>query len=78
MRLLVARQMGKARIIGWSELALDVAGRSARLAAAAVQEGDCLSINGEAGTINLGRGDILAERPAAELAEIARWRTHGA
>jgi len=72
---LVARQMGKPCIVGCSELAVDVAGHSARLPRAAIQEGDWLSIDGEAGTIYLGRGNIVVERPVAELAEIARWRT---
>ena len=41
---------------------------------AAIKEGDWLSIDGEAGAIYLGRGDVVAERPEAELAEIESWR----
>jgi pyruvate, orthophosphate dikinase len=71
---LVARQMGKPCIVGCSELSIDVAGRRARLAGVAIKEGDWLSIDGEAGAIYLGRGEVIAERPEAELAEIERWR----
>ena len=71
---LVARQMGKPCIVGCSGLSIDVAGRRAQLADAAIKEGDWLSIDGEAGAIHLGRGEIVAERPEAELAEIESWR----
>jgi pyruvate, orthophosphate dikinase len=71
---LVARQMGKPCIVGCAGLSVDVAGHSARLAAAAIRQGDWLSIDGEAGTIHLGRGEIVVERPEAELAEVKRWR----
>ena len=36
-------------------------------------EGDWLSIDGEAGAIYLGRGDVVTERPQDELAEVERW-----
>ncbi len=71
---LVARQMGKPCIVGCAELAVDVPGRKAKLAGVAVEEGDWLSIDGAAGTIYLGRGEVVADRPEAELAEVARWR----
>ncbi len=71
---LVARQMGKPCIVGCAELSIDVAGHRARLAGVAIQEGDWLSIDGEAGTIYLGRGEVVAERPDAELAQVERWR----
>ncbi len=48
---------------------------SARLAGTAIKEGDWLSIDGETGAIYLGRGNVVAERPDAELAEIERWRS---
>ena len=71
---LVARQMGKPCIVGCSGLSIDVAGRRAQLAGAAIKEGDWLSIDGEASAIYLGRGEIVTERPEAELAEIESWR----
>jgi pyruvate,orthophosphate dikinase len=71
---LVARQMGKPCIVGCTALSIDVAGHCAQLAGVPIKEGDWLSIDGEAAAIYLGRGDVVAERPDAELAEIERWR----
>ena len=71
---LVARQMGKPCIVGCAGLSIDVAGRRAQLGGTAIKEGDWLSIDGEAGAIYLGRSDVIAERPEAELAEVERWR----
>jgi pyruvate, orthophosphate dikinase len=71
---LVARQMGKPCIVGCAALTVDTANHSARLAGTAIKEGDWLSIDGEAGTIHLGRCEIVIERPDAELREIERWR----
>ena len=72
---LVARQMGKPCIVGCAGLNVDAAGHGARLAGTAIKEADWLSIDGETGAIYLGRCDVVAERPDAELAEIERWRS---
>jgi pyruvate,orthophosphate dikinase len=72
---LVARQMGKPCVVGCPELDIDAASNGARFAKTLVREGNWLSVDGAAGTIHLGRGKIVAERPAAELAEVARWRS---
>ena len=71
---LVARQMGKPCIVGCTALSVEPAARMARLAATTIGEGDWLSIDGEAGAIYLGRGDVVSERPDVELAEVERWR----
>jgi pyruvate,orthophosphate dikinase len=75
---LVARQMGKPCVVGCADLAVDVAGRRARLAGATVNEGDWLTIDGDSGDIYLGRCRVVMEQPEAELAEVARWRQHAA
>jgi len=72
---LVARQMAKPCIVGCTELNVDVAGHGASLAGTAIKEADWLSIDGEAGAIYLGRCNVVADRPEAELAEIERWRS---
>ena len=72
---LVARQMGKPCVVGCAALNVDVASHGARLAGTAIKEGDWLSIDGETGTIYLGRCNVVVERPEAELAEIERWRS---
>ncbi len=75
---LVARQMAKPCIVGCTDLAIDVAGHRARLGGIAVVEGDWLSIDGEAGTIYRGESKVIAERPDAELAQVARWQAQAA
>lgn len=75
---LVARQMGKPCIVGCTDLKIDEAGRCAKLAGLPIKEGDWLSIDGEAGAIFFGLGDVVTEQPAAELAEIERWRAAAA
>jgi pyruvate,orthophosphate dikinase len=67
--------MAKPCIVGCAELNFDVTSHGARLAGTAIKEGDWLSIDGETGAIHLGRGQVVADRPEAELAEIERWRT---
>ena len=75
---LVARQMGKPCIVGCTALSVEPAAHAAQLAGTAIGEGDWLSIDGEAGAIYLGRGDVVTERPEAELAEVERWRAAAA
>lgn len=70
---LVARQMGKACIVGCANLSVDVANRSARLGEAAIKAGDWLSVDAESGAIYLGQIDAIEERPDAEIAEVERW-----
>jgi pyruvate,orthophosphate dikinase len=71
---LVARQMAKPCIVGCAALSMDAASHGARLAGTAIHEGDWLSIDGETGAIYLGRCNVVADRPEAELAELERWR----
>lgn len=69
----VARQLGRACVVGCGALAIDLATRRARLGAADVAEGDWLSLDGEAGAVFLGRREITVERPQEQLAIIAGW-----
>ncbi|WP_036256772.1 PEP/pyruvate-binding domain-containing protein [Methylocapsa acidiphila] len=71
---LVARQMGKPCIVGCA-INFDASARKAQIGAAVIQEGDWLSIDGDAGAVYLGRGKIVEQRPDDELAEFARWRS---
>jgi pyruvate, orthophosphate dikinase len=71
----VARQLGKACIVGCAALEIDERGRGgAMLAGQPLRPGDWLSLDGALGEVSLGRRDIVTEAPEAELAEIARWR----
>ena len=56
--------MGKPCIVGCTALSVEPAARAAQLAGTAIGEGDWLSIDGEAGAIYLGRGDVVTERHA--------------
>ncbi len=70
----VARQLGKACLVGCGNLKIDEAGRRITLAGHDLTEGDWLSIDGASGEISAGQAEIVIERPEAELAELIRWR----
>ena len=73
---LVARQMGKPCVVGCTGLVVDDTSHNVHLVDAVIDQGDWLSIDGEAGTVYRGRCDVIVERPEAELAEIRRWRAN--
>jgi pyruvate,orthophosphate dikinase len=75
---LVARQMGKPCIVGCHGIVVDAAARRAQIGTATVTEGEWLSIDGDTGSIHLGRHEIAVERPHAEIAEVGRWRAAAA
>jgi pyruvate,orthophosphate dikinase len=75
---LVARQMGKPCVVGCKTLAVDPEARTARFGAGTISEGDWIAMDGDTGAVYLGRTDIVRERPAAELAELERWRSEAA
>ena len=74
----VARQLGKACLVGCDSLEIDENNRRIRLAGRELSEGDWLSIDGESGKISSGWAEIVIERPEAELGELKRWATGGA
>ena len=71
---MVARQLGKACVVGCTGLAIDEAAKQAKIAGHVVKEGDWLSIDGESGEVFPGERRIITSRPEAEIAEIARWK----
>jgi pyruvate, orthophosphate dikinase len=75
---LVARQMGKPCIVGCASLKVDVAADRAQLAGTTISGSDWITIDGDGGSIYLGRRDTVETRPEAELAEIASWRSEAA
>jgi pyruvate,orthophosphate dikinase len=72
---LVARQMGKPCVVGCTALAIDPDSRTARFNGGPVGESDWISIDGDDGAVYSGHANIVRERPAAELAELERWRS---
>lgn len=73
----VARQLGKACLVGCAALAVADDG-AVRLADHPIEPGDWLSLDGQTGEVFLGKRDVVVERPEAELAEIERWRSSAA
>lgn len=73
---LVARQMGRPCIVGCTALTVDALHHSADLAGHALKEGDWLSLDGDAGTVQLGRAQVVSEKPEADLAQVAMWQSH--
>ncbi|WP_315756291.1 MULTISPECIES: PEP/pyruvate-binding domain-containing protein [unclassified Bradyrhizobium] len=71
---LVARQMGKPCVVGCAAIRLDGEAQQARIGAAVVSLGDWITVDGNTGRLYLGRGEIVAQRPEAELAELSTWR----
>ncbi|WP_375161552.1 PEP/pyruvate-binding domain-containing protein [Bradyrhizobium sp. RDT46] len=71
---LVARQMGKPCVVGCRELKIDPAAKRAQLGSATLDEGEWMTIEGDAGELYLGRCETIRTRPEAELAEIAAWQ----
>jgi pyruvate,orthophosphate dikinase len=69
----VARQLGKACVVGCTGLAIDEAAKQAKIAGHVIKEGDWLSVDGESGEVFPGKRRIVTSRPEAEIAEIARW-----
>ncbi|WP_316230123.1 PEP/pyruvate-binding domain-containing protein [Bradyrhizobium sp. SZCCHNR1051] len=71
---LVARQMGKPCVVGCAAIRVDGEAQQARIGAAVVSPGDWITVDGNTGRLYLGRGEIVAQRPEAELAELSTWR----
>lgn len=71
----VARQLGKVCLVGCRELEVGDGGGAAIIAGHRLREGDWISIDGESGEVSLGRRAIATQRPEAELAAIAQWRS---
>ena len=69
----VARQMGKACLVGCHALVIQADQKAARLGDEILRQGDWLCLDGTTGEISLGRRDIIVEKPA-EYETILRWR----
>jgi len=70
----VARQLGKACVVGCAGLAVEESARQAEISGHVLKEGDWISIDGESGEVFLGERRIITSRPEAEIAEIERWK----
>lgn len=72
----VARQLGNVCLVGCRGLKIYDGARSGEIAGTPIGEGDWISLDGNTGAVTLGRREIIAEMPAAELCEIEAWRQH--
>lgn len=70
----VARQLGKACLVACRELTIDFDRRQCRIGETLLNEGDILSLDGNAGAVYRGQLTALTERPERALASIAAWR----
>lgn len=74
----VARQLGKVCLVGCAGLAIDLARRQCRIGGTLFNEGDFISLDGNAGAVYAGRLAPLTERPDKALAAMASWRASAA
>ena len=74
----VARQLGKACIVGCASLKIDPDGRSGCFGETVVREGDLLSLDAATGLIFGGQLAVREGKPKALLDAVARWRKEGA
>ena len=72
---LVARQMAKPCIVGCAELNFDVQATARGSRGPQSKRAIGFPSMARQGRFYLGRGQVVADRPEAELAEIERWRT---
>jgi pyruvate,orthophosphate dikinase len=70
----VARQLGKVCLVACPGLEIDLEKRQCRIGGTLFDEGDFLSLDGNAGAVYPGRLAPLTERPERALEAIAEWR----
>jgi pyruvate,orthophosphate dikinase len=71
---LIARQLGKACVVGCAALGVNSEARVATLDGKTIREGDWISVDGTTGEVFLEQREIVRARPEAELHEVAAWR----
>jgi pyruvate,orthophosphate dikinase len=74
----VARQLGKVCLVGCSRLETDLGRRQCRIGETLFNEGDFISLDGNAGAVYAGRLASVTERPERALAAVAGWRVPAA
>jgi pyruvate,orthophosphate dikinase len=70
----VARQLGKVCLVACPKLAIDLGERQCTIGTTVLNEGDILSLDGNTGTVHIGRLTPVIERPQGALDAIAIWR----
>ena len=70
----VARQMGKACVVGCGALLIDIEKRCCSFGDHNLREGEALTVDSDSGRIYVGRVPVLIEKPLEALATIRTWR----
>jgi pyruvate, orthophosphate dikinase len=70
----VARQLGKACVVGCRALRVDVERRCCSFGDQTLREGAALTVDSDSGRIYAGRLAVVVERPVEALATIKGWR----
>ena len=70
----VARQLGKACVVGCRTLRVDVERRCCTFGDQVLREGSALTVDSDSGRIYAGRLAVMVERPEEALATIRGWR----
>jgi len=70
----VARELGKVCVVGCEGLAIDPSGRTCVWRGETIEEGQTLSVDGDAGEIYHGEVEVVTDRPCELLAKMADWR----
>ena len=70
----VARQLGKACLVGCSELSVDPDARACSIGGRRLHEGDVVTLDADAGAVYEGEVPVAIERPDDALAAIAALR----
>jgi pyruvate,orthophosphate dikinase len=70
----VARQLGKVCLVACPDLEIDLSRRQCRIGGTHFNEGDFISLDGNAGAVYANRLVPLTERPEKALVAIAGWR----
>lgn len=72
----VARQLGKACLVGCTELSIDLPRRSLTIGSKALHAGDLITLDSASGHIYAGAVPVLTESPDAWLTQVATWFSH--
>ena len=70
----VARQMGKACVVGCATLQVDIERRCCSFGDHTLREGAAMTVDSDSGCVYAGRVPVVIERPVEALATIEGWR----
>lgn len=70
----VARQLGKACLVGCHDLKIDASGRRGFFGAVTINEGDLITVDGTSGVIYRGEIPVKTVKPQALIETIMQWQ----